>query len=332
MEVRSYYASTVEAAMAMARRELGPEALLVQSQRTAPEWMHLGKYEAVFAGEAIAPPASAPHTRPRPPDPELQALAPPVNPTSTTADAAGRPDFRALFQAAGRSTSAAQSRAVPAAVHPPVPCDPGLGREGFALTVALVGPSGAGKTTMAMKLALRYGVLTSRTVRLLAFDPYCIGSTKQIRHFADLFGISSFECDSLAELQHALADSVADITLIDTPGFSSKQADEKQQLAACLSCFPEVEVQLVLRLDRKPADNLEAVKRFSDFKNRRVILTGLDETSDFSDLPALIARAKTPASFLGTGQQLVEDLEPATPQLLSEIVLKGWAKAARAAA
>ena len=48
MKIKSYFASSVEAAMAMARDELGPDAMLVNSRKTSPETRHLGAYEVVF--------------------------------------------------------------------------------------------------------------------------------------------------------------------------------------------------------------------------------------------------------------------------------------------
>jgi flagellar biosynthesis protein FlhF len=54
MKIKSYYSPTVEDAMAMARQELGPEAMLLNSRRTPPEARHLGEYEVVFATQTAA--------------------------------------------------------------------------------------------------------------------------------------------------------------------------------------------------------------------------------------------------------------------------------------
>jgi flagellar biosynthesis protein FlhF len=51
MKIKSYFASTVEEAMAQARQELGPDAMLVNSRKSSLETRHLGTYEVVFAGE-----------------------------------------------------------------------------------------------------------------------------------------------------------------------------------------------------------------------------------------------------------------------------------------
>src|SRR4051794_2128927 len=49
MKIKSYYAVSVEAAIASARKELGSEAMLMNSRKTMPEARHLGEYEVVFA-------------------------------------------------------------------------------------------------------------------------------------------------------------------------------------------------------------------------------------------------------------------------------------------
>jgi hypothetical protein len=49
MKIKSYFARTVEGAMATARQELGPDAMLVNSRKTSLETRHLGEYEVVFA-------------------------------------------------------------------------------------------------------------------------------------------------------------------------------------------------------------------------------------------------------------------------------------------
>jgi len=51
MRIKSYFAAAIEDAMAQARQELGPEAMLVNSRKAPPEARHLGEYEVVFASE-----------------------------------------------------------------------------------------------------------------------------------------------------------------------------------------------------------------------------------------------------------------------------------------
>jgi len=73
MKIKSYFARTVEDAIARASQELGPEAMLVNSRRTSAETRHLGEYEVAFASEVhgaaaepepAAPSGTAPATGP----------------------------------------------------------------------------------------------------------------------------------------------------------------------------------------------------------------------------------------------------------------------------
>src|ERR1035441_801976 len=61
MKIKSYYSRTVEDAMAAARQEMGPDAMLVNSRKAPPEVRHLGEYEVVFANVAgaVAPAEAA---------------------------------------------------------------------------------------------------------------------------------------------------------------------------------------------------------------------------------------------------------------------------------
>jgi flagellar biosynthesis protein FlhF len=56
MRIKSYYSRTVEDAIAAARQELGPDAMLVNSRHALPESRHLGEYEVVFVSDAPTAP------------------------------------------------------------------------------------------------------------------------------------------------------------------------------------------------------------------------------------------------------------------------------------
>ena len=67
MHLKSFFAPTVETALAQGSRELGPEAMIVQSRRSPPEWRHLGECEVVLA--VTAPPVARTVSRPAMGDP-----------------------------------------------------------------------------------------------------------------------------------------------------------------------------------------------------------------------------------------------------------------------
>ena len=80
MKLKSYFANSVEDAMAMARQELGPDAMLVNSRKSFLEARHLGAYEVVFVtempdAETGEPPAAAPGVKQASGDRLAQQLA-----------------------------------------------------------------------------------------------------------------------------------------------------------------------------------------------------------------------------------------------------------------
>lgn len=65
MKLKSFFADSIEEAIGLARREMGPEAMLVHSKRSSAESRRLGAYEVVCASDAE--PALAPSEPSEPP-------------------------------------------------------------------------------------------------------------------------------------------------------------------------------------------------------------------------------------------------------------------------
>src|SRR5438477_193029 len=55
--------------------------------------------------------------------------------------------------------------------------------------IALVGPTGVGKTTTIVKLAARAALVERKTVAIVTLDTYRVGGEEQMRAFADLMGV-----------------------------------------------------------------------------------------------------------------------------------------------
>lgn len=303
MKLKSYFSGTVEAAMELARQELGEEALLVNARPATPETRYLGAYEVVFG---IPPQAPAPST---------------VEPGSNDRLAQEVAGLKREFERMMRSfagTHAVPPPALPPAAEnvPEIPgyqVDPTLGRPGAARAiVALVGPPGVGKTTTLIKLAARYGLAARKPTRILSTDVFRIAAADQLRSLASILGIG---CD-IAETAGALAQMLEehrskDLLLIDTPGLAQADMDDASDLAALLASRPEIDTHLVLPAFMRASDMDRAIEQYSVFGPRKLLFTRIDETTHHDDLAAVAARHGLPLSFFGTGQQIPDDLEEA---------------------
>ena len=188
--------------------------------------------------------------------------------------------------------------------------------------VALVGPPGAGKTATLAKLAVRYGLTTRRPTQLISVDSLRVASGEQLRSYAAILGAGFQSLESVGALRQALEEyRHKDLILIDTPGYGAREMDAAAELAAFLAAQSNVDIHLVLTASLKSADLPHVVDGFALFQPRKLIFTRLDETSAFGPILSQAVRTGLPVSFLTNGQQIPEDLEPATQDRILDLAL-----------
>jgi flagellar biosynthesis GTPase FlhF len=299
MRVKSYYAATVEAAISLASKELGEEALLVYSREAATETRHLGRYEVVFALPEAPPPL------PLPPamgiELELAAL---------TREVRGLRDQMAELS---RTPTIPEE-----ALHSMVTAAPSLGR-----VVALIGPPGSGKTTTLVKLAARFGLSGRRPAQLISFDTCRICGPDQLKTYAGILGMSFDFVETAGALDQVLEENLnKDLILIDTAGYSNKDLDTTAELEKFFAMHPQVDVHLTLSASMKPADLSRAADRFERFRPNRLLFTHLDETETYGSLWSEAVTRGKPVSYLCDGQQIPEDLHEATSEGLAQLILR----------
>ena len=187
--------------------------------------------------------------------------------------------------------------------------------------VALIGPTGVGKTTTIAKLAAHYSLVEQKRVALLTVDTYRIAAVEQLKTYSQILDIPVAVAYSQSEVMPAVQQFADyDLILIDTAGRSQKnimQVGELKNLLETLQC----ETFLVLSASTKENDMLEAVKRFSAARVDRLIFSKLDETSSHGSLLNVADHAGIPLAYITTGQKVPEDIEVATGDRLAGMIL-----------
>ena len=119
--------------------------------------------------------------------------------------------------------------------------------------IALVGPTGVGKTTTLAKLAASLRLERGCTVGLLAADTYRIGAVEQLRSYARMLDIPLRVIrtpDDVGPALEALDD--CDVVLIDTPGRSQRDKQNISELQELLAAFAPDETHLALSAAAAP--------------------------------------------------------------------------------
>ncbi len=196
--------------------------------------------------------------------------------------------------------------------------------DGRPRTIALIGPTGVGKTTTVAKLAATFKLKQAKHVGLITLDTYRIAAVDQLRTYADIIGIPLHVCNTAAELDAAVGKCAGcDVVLIDTAGRSQRDDPKLDQLKKFIDTANPHEVHLVLSSTCTQKVMLEAAKRFSEVRTDRIIFTKLDEAVSYGVLLNVSKQVGKELSYLTTGQEVPHQIEPTASLRLADLVIDG---------
>ena len=188
--------------------------------------------------------------------------------------------------------------------------------------IALVGPTGVGKTTTLAKLAASLRLERGCTVGLLAADTYRIGAVEQLRSYARMLDIPLRVIRTPDDVGPALeALDYCDVVLIDTPGRSQRDKQNISELQELLAAFAPDETHLALSAAAAPKVLREGLAAFGGIGADTLLFTKLDEAASLGPLLAIGRDAGRPIGWVTTGQGVPDDLGPARDAGLPEKLL-----------
>lgn len=189
--------------------------------------------------------------------------------------------------------------------------------------VALIGATGVGKTTTLAKIAARFVLEHNIRAALITADTYRISAVEQLKTYSDIIGLPLDIVYSPEELKAAIhKHRDKDLILIDTAGRSQHNDYQMKELQEFLAVHSRIERHLVMSATTKSRDAADILEKFSVCQPDRVIFTKTDETSSVGIILNLLADKEIALSFLTNGQSVPDDIVPATPRNLAELLLR----------
>ncbi len=189
--------------------------------------------------------------------------------------------------------------------------------------IALVGPTGVGKTTTIAKIALS-AAKQGKKVAIVSADNLKPGDVEHLRKCAGPADIAIDSAVTPQKLGRAIkSHRERDIVLIDTGGVSPNDRDGMERLEKLLTTSPLIEKHLCLSSTTRDRELAETVKRFGRYAIDRLIFTRLDESETFGSIINVMLKSNVPPSFLTTGQKVNGNIEIATAGRLAKLAMGG---------
>ncbi len=193
---------------------------------------------------------------------------------------------------------------------------------GTRRTVALVGPTGVGKTTTVAKLAANFKLIHGLRVGLITVDTYRIAAVEQLKTYAEIIDLPLAVANDPGQMAQAVEElGEVDMVFIDTAGRSPRDEVKIRELADFMARARPDEVHLVLSAGAAERTLRSAVERFALVRADRLILTKLDEADGLGAILGVLGQANRPVSYLTTGQAVPDDIEPANRKRLARLIL-----------
>jgi len=199
---------------------------------------------------------------------------------------------------------------------------PAFERSGKQSRIALIGPTGVGKTTTLAKLAAHYLGNHSHSVALITIDTYRIAAVEQLKVYGEIMHLPVDVVINPEQLEDAIrrhADK--SLILIDTAGRSPRDTLCIEELTAFLRPHLQIEKHLVLSAATRENELLDTIRQFDAVGIDRTIFTKVDECMRTGVILNVQLQHGAPLSYITNGQRVPEDLLQINRRSVAELIM-----------
>lgn len=191
-------------------------------------------------------------------------------------------------------------------------------------TIALIGPTGVGKTTTLAKIAWQL-YEQNKTVGFITTDHSRVGTVQQLQENVKIIGAEVLAVRDAAGISQALSyfkeEAPVDYILIDTAGRNYRTLDSVQSMVEIMEQVQPDYICLTLSASMKSKDMVEIITNFKDVRIDGFIFTKFDETASSGELLKIPAVSSAPIVLTTDGQNVTQHLHIATAEHLAKQML-----------
>lgn len=183
------------------------------------------------------------------------------------------------------------------------PLNPGKQR-----VILLLGGTGVGKSTTAMKLAAHPDMFGKQDVAIISVDPY--GPSEALKSFSRMNGTTVHEEKNVSELRETINKFKSkDVIIVDTPGKSPFAPNHLDTLESYVKNVNPTDIFLVLGMTSDIKDLYLSCALYLMLKPSGVIFTKFDETTQPGKVFSILDTLKLPVVCFCDGKRIFIDIE-----------------------
>jgi len=190
--------------------------------------------------------------------------------------------------------------------------------------IALVGPTGVGKTTTLSKLLTNQNLYRGRRMAVISADTYRIGAIEQLKKVTAIAKVPLAVVYKPSQVIKAIqVYHDKEVIFIDTAGRSQNNPQHLGNLREFMAAAKPDEIHLVLAANTRLEDMLDIADRFEKVPFHRYLLTKLDETCGYGNIINLLRHKEKPLSFLAYGQKVPDEIRWAKSSEIARMIVTG---------
>jgi len=190
--------------------------------------------------------------------------------------------------------------------------------------IALVGPTGVGKTTCIAKLAVISKIIHKLDVGLISIDTYRLGAIDQLRIFSEISDIEmavAYDPEDIPKLIKKFKGK--DLVFIDTVGRNQRVKENLESIRNYLQPVQVDETVLVVSATSSTKTLNDVAEKFKVLNYNSVIFSKVDEAVEYGNVMNMAVTYSVPVLFLTNGQVIPDDIVSVTPSFLANLIFTG---------